>query len=295
VRNLCLLLVLFSFLSNALRAEEIEMKDGTKVTGRLTSIESNIFHIKTAYGEIQVPRSDVVAIRFPENGPKTETKNGDNAAVAPVDESLDGTTYSNRTAHFEAKVPTGWVLAPELRQQAKDIVGGLKSEDQAHFFMVTPEKYAGSIKTYELLAETQIQTNFQEFEKVSEAPAKLDGRDGVRVVFKAKKGTMAFKFLVYILPYDGLMVRLSFFTLEPLFDDALPVFEKIAQSYHSTSDKPIAQRAVPSTPGHWIQIISQGSRSASTLRPLCLWSCFRADSAFAPTSDFCLLTRPSAL
>jgi PsbP-like protein len=238
MRRISCLLIVLLISSSLVHPEEIELKDGSKISGKLTAVEGNVFRVKTAYGEIQVPRSEVVQIRFPENAAKTESGNGDSkTSESQVDESLDGTTYSNRTAHFQVNVPHGWALAPEMRQ--KEIVAALKSDDQAQFFMVTPEKYAGSLKTYQLLAETQIQNNFQEFEKLSEAPAKLDDRNGMRIIFKAKKGTMAFKFLVYILPYDGLMVRLSFFTLEPLYNDAEPVFEKIAQSYHSTSDKPV--------------------------------------------------------
>jgi hypothetical protein len=43
------------------------------------------------------------------------------------------------------------------------------------------------------------------------------------------------KFVVDILPYDGRTARLTFTTLEPLFNDGLPIFNKIATSYHSTS------------------------------------------------------------
>lgn len=241
VTSLLLAVLLFSY--PLARAEEIELKDGSKISGKLTAVEGNVFRVKTAYGEIQVPRSEVVLIRFQENGSKSESGSREpKADASSVDESLDGTTYSNRTAHFQVNMPPGWSLAPELRQ-GKEIVAALKSDDQAHCFMVTSEKYTGSLKTYELLAETHVQSNFQDFEKISEAPTKLDDRDGTRVVFKAKKGAMVFKFLVYILPYDGLMVRLSFFTLEPLFNDAEPVFEKIAKSYHSTANKPVAKRA----------------------------------------------------
>lgn len=248
MRKLCLVLFFFS-ISSLLLAEEIELKDGSKVTGKLTSIDGNVFHVKTAYGEIQVPRSDVVAIRFPENGANSAKSSGDTPTVAPVDEKLDGTTYSNRTAHFQASLPMGWTIAPELRS-TKDIVAALKSEDQALFFLVTTEKYAGGLKTYEILVENQVQSKFQEFEKVSETTAKLDDRIGTRIVFKAKNGTTAFTFLVYILPYNDSMIRLSFFTLPPLFDDAVPIFEKIAHSYHSTSDKPIAQLVIPSVSRH---------------------------------------------
>jgi len=247
VRLLTLLLLGCSFLSS----EEIELKDGSKITGKLTAVEGNVFRVKTAYGEIQVPRSDVVQIRFPENGAQADG-NGDapKPSVSPIDESLDGTTYSNRTAHFQISVPPGWVIASELRQQNKDIIAGLKSEDQAQFLVVTPEKYSGSLKTYELLVETQTQGNVQDFEKISEAAATLDDRNGLRVVFKAKKGTMPLKFMVYILQYEGRMVRLTFFTLEQLYGDAEPVFEKIAKSYRSTADKPVAHLNLPIAFGH---------------------------------------------
>jgi hypothetical protein len=121
------------------------------------------------------------------------------------------------------------------------------SADQAHFFMVTPEIYAGSLTTYRVLAESQFQSKFQEYQRLSESETKLDGRGGLRLVFKGKTADTKthLEFLVYILPYEGRMVRLSFFTLEPLFDDAVPVFEKIAASYHSTSDKPVANLTIP--------------------------------------------------
>ncbi len=225
-----------------LHAEEIEFTDGSKVTGRVTAVDGNTFHIKTAYGEIQVQRSKIVAIHFPENSASQAKPGGETSAdVGSVDESLDGVLYSNRSAHFQVTVPPGWVIAPKLRT-TKDIVAALESADQAHFFMVTPEQYAGDLNTYRVLAETQFQSKFQEYQKISESDVKVDGRTALRLVWKGKppNTNTTLKFLVYILPYENRMVRLSLFTLEPLFDDAVPVFEKIAASYHSTSDKPVA-------------------------------------------------------
>ena len=48
------------------RAEEIQLKDGTKVTGKLVSINGDSFQVKTAYGDIQVPRAQILSIEFPE-------------------------------------------------------------------------------------------------------------------------------------------------------------------------------------------------------------------------------------
>lgn len=250
MRKLCLVFAFFVLSTSQFLAEELELKDGSKVTGKLTSIEGNIFHVKTAYGEIQVPRSEVVAIRFPENAPKSDNGSGnDSGASTPIDEKLDGTTYFNRTNHFQASVPATWILAPELRK-AKGVVASLKSSDQSRFFMVTQETFSGSLKTYQVLVETQLQATFQDIQKVSETSTKLDGHVGVRLAFKAKKDNTPLEYLIYILPYDNSMVRLSFFTLQPLFDEAMPEFEKIAQSYHSTVDKPVAHLAVPANPGN---------------------------------------------
>ena len=56
-----------------LRAEEIQLRDGTKITGKLTGITNDTFQVKTAYGDIQVPRAQVLSINFPENQPKKES------------------------------------------------------------------------------------------------------------------------------------------------------------------------------------------------------------------------------
>lgn len=236
------LIFFFLTFSCLFSAEEIQLKDGSKISGTLTGIDVNALHVKTSYGDIQIPRSQVVQISFSDSDAQ---KSADSTGELPqVEESLVGATYSNRTGHFQLSVPAGWATAPELRK-SKDIIAALKSMDQALFLFVTPEHYSGSIQTYQVLAETQIQSNFQDYEKLSESAAKLDGRPAMRFTFKAKKGAMVLQFLVYIVSYDGTMVRLSFGTLQPLFNDAVPVFEKMAQSYHSTVDKPVAKLGLP--------------------------------------------------
>jgi len=226
----CLFLFLIVLGVAHLFAEEIALKDGTKVTGKLTAINGDTFLITTAYGEIKVPRSEIVSISFAASQPKSAEND---EAAAAVEESLVGATYTNRSAKFQTTIPAGWKLAPEMRK-TKDIVAALKSPDETLFFLVTPESFAGTLATYKVLAETQYKTKFSDYAKLSEADATLDGRGGIRMVFEGKPDKATpMKCLVYILPYDGKMVRLSFLTLEPLFNDAVPVFEQIAMSYKS--------------------------------------------------------------
>lgn len=227
----CLVILAVLMAAAPLHAEEILLKDGTKVTGRLTGVSGDTFQVKTAYGDINVPRSEVVSITFPENAAKSAGKGDD--SLPTVDEDLKGETYTNRSAGFQVTVPSGWKVAPELR--SKDVIAALESQDETLFFMVTPEKFLGTLATYKVLTETQFKNNFDDYENTGETEAQLDGRKGVKLVFhgKSKVNQSDLKFLVYILPYDGRVVRLSFFTLAPLFTDGVPVFEKIVASYHS--------------------------------------------------------------
>lgn len=219
-----------SLLSLAVNAEDIQLKDGTKISGKVIGINGDTFQVKTAYGDIKVPRSEVVTITFPENQPKQDVGLG----APPIDESLDGTSYINHAANFAATVPKGWAVAPELRK-TKDIVAALKSPDQALFFMVTTEQFAGNLATYQVLVETQVRTRFKEYQRVTQSDASIDGKNGTRLILQATSPDLStpFKFIVYLVPYDDHIIRLTFFTLEPLFSDAVPTFEKIAASYHT--------------------------------------------------------------
>lgn len=217
-------------LATTLKSEEIKLKNGTQVTGTIVAVEGDLFRVKTDYGEMQIPRSDLVSISFPDG----KSSSGTSAKThAPVDEALTGTSYTNRTAGFGVQVPAGWLLAPELREKQPDIVAALKAPDQSQFFVVTPETFAGNLATYEVFCETQYQSKFENYKRAEKSDVQLDGKSGIRLVFEGTPtGThINLEFLVYIIQHEDRMVRLSFWTLEPLFQDSLPVFEKIASSY----------------------------------------------------------------
>lgn len=210
-------------------AEEIQLKDGTKITGTITGVTADKFQVKTAYGDIQIPRTDIVTISFPGNAPKDATPE-----VPAIDQSLEGHKYTNRTEGFQITVPDNWVMAPEMLSH--DIHGALKSRDETLFFFYTPEKFDGTINTYLVVAESALQGKFKDFEKLSQTEVTLDGQKVTRVVWHGKNATAhdtPIKALVYVIPYEGKMVRLSFLTLEQLFNDALPSFEKMAATFHA--------------------------------------------------------------
>lgn len=230
MRKLTLLVLALFLAAGFLAAEEIHLKDGTKISGKVIGVKGEMFQIRTSYGEIQVPRADIVEIRFPENQPKKEE-----VKVAPIDESLEKNLYINRTEGFRLEVPDGWVSRLERFRtpDSADVVAALTSPDMTLIMLVTPEKYDGSLSSYRGLSELQYQTSFDGYEKVSESEIQLDGKAGIRLVWrgKHKENGAPIQSLVIILPYEGKMLRLSFLTVEPLFQEALPMVEKMVRSY----------------------------------------------------------------
>lgn len=216
-------------------AEDIVLKDGTKITGQITGVAAEKFVVKTAFGEIQVPKTEIVSISFPENKPKEAPFSTTSKPAVMIEESIQGKTYTNQTEQFQVTIPDGWTTWPEM--VGGDIHGAIKSPDETLFMFYTPEKFAGNISTYVVLAETQLKTKFKDFEELSRSDVTLDGKPAIRIVWHGKNTTAhdtPFKALFYVVPGTGAMNRLSFLTIEDLFEPALPTFEKIAASYKST-------------------------------------------------------------
>jgi len=83
---------------------------------------------------------------------------------------------------------------------------------------------------------------------MSELQIQLDGKNGIRITWRGKTAAnnAPMKSLVFIVPYENRMVGLTFLTLEPLFDNGVPIFEKIASFYQTASTQnQIASETLP--------------------------------------------------
>jgi len=216
-------------------AEEIQLKDGTKITGKLIGVNGDTLQIKTAYGDINVPRKDIVSITFPENQPK-KADAATAGVVRPVDEMLNAGAYVNHSGNFTLQIPKEWKLTPDLLQQNSSLIAAMASSDETQILLVTPETFTGTLDTYRVLVENSLKEGFSDYQQVEQNDLTLDGHKALRMVSTGiKKGTQTpFKFLVYLIALDGKVERLTFLTLVPFYNDAEPTFEKIAASYHST-------------------------------------------------------------
>ena len=234
------ILALFLAMSLPAAAEEIVLKDGTKIVGRMTALTPDKIEVSTAYGNMQLKRSDIVTISFPENNSGSSTSasastTAPKAAAINVDEALHGTQYINRTGKFTLTLPAEWVIDPELPHSGSSIAG-LSSRDKMRFLMVSQEEYTGSLDSYEQLNQLQARRFLGNFEELSQTSVAIDGKNALMVSYRGtlQKNNLPVEFLIAIIPSGTSFTKVTAWCVEPLFHETQPTFEKILNSYRST-------------------------------------------------------------
>jgi hypothetical protein len=71
-------------LPDALRADELKLKDGSKISGTIVGFEDNSFKVKTAYGYAVVQRDLVTSISIADAAPHAAAEKKPAAAAAPA-------------------------------------------------------------------------------------------------------------------------------------------------------------------------------------------------------------------
>jgi hypothetical protein len=98
------------------RADELKLKDGTKITGTIVGFEENSFKVKTSYGFAEVQKSQVVSITITDPAKKAEAKEkaaaeGDTTTAKPAakdraDASSSETAEANSKTKDSANAPS---------------------------------------------------------------------------------------------------------------------------------------------------------------------------------------------
>lgn len=247
MRKATWLAVLLALVSAA-AAEEILLKDGTKVVGRMVAIKGDKIEVETRFGKMMVRRDEVQSITFPENNQRPAPAPEPKASVPQVEEELDGTHYVNRTGRFTLTVPIEWKINPDLR--SGDIVAGLTSRNGIHFVAVAQETVSATLDGYKGVVDLQLRTNLLNFAKVSESATTIDGQPAVLLSYKGtteEAGKLPIHFLTAIIAYDDLFVRITAWCIEPLFGESQRTFEAILNSYRRLPDQK-AQAISPKRP-----------------------------------------------
>jgi len=231
-------------------AEEISLRDGTKIVGHMTAITPDKIEVETSYGKIQLKRSDILSISFPENGTPTGSASQPAAIkteVPNIDEALNGIQYINRTAKFALTVPPDWIIATDLHR-TPETLAALSSRDKMRYLIVMQEEYPGSLESYKELTLLNARRTLGSFEDLAESPATIDGKPGLLLFYRGtlqKGSNLPVEFLSAIIPSGKTYTKVSVWCVEPLFHDMQPTFEKILNSYRSTGGQTTAATSKP--------------------------------------------------
>jgi hypothetical protein len=236
MRRVFSILLLFLVASLPAVAEEISLKDGTKIVGHMTAVTPDKVEVDTGYGRLQLKRSDIITISFPEN--VASNPSGPIAAatdIPKVDESLQGVSYFNRTGKFSLNVPQEWVIDPDIRR-APSTLTALSSRDKMRFLLVVREDYPGSLESYKELTVLMARKNLANYEELAQSNVTIDGKAALFIFYRGTPQAAGFPiaFLSAIIPSGNSYTKVTAWCVEPLFHDMQPIFEKMLQSYRST-------------------------------------------------------------
>lgn len=219
-------------------AEEFVLKDGTKILGKMVRIKGDSIEIETLYGKIKVSRGDILRIEFPQNQPKPAEEAALQTEPTPVDHSLEGTVYVNRTGGFTLTVPEGWRIEESLREENPAVIAALVSGEGnlVRLFLVVQEKFPASLEAYLEVVEHTWRSEMPHYEKLNESRRTINGREALVVEFRSipeEKPRIPLRFLVVMLEDRGLITRITAWCIEPIFESARGEFEPMLFSYRN--------------------------------------------------------------
>lgn len=220
-----------------IRAEEINLKDGTKIVGHMTGMTADKIEVETSYGKVQLNRKEIVSINFPENSPPKVT--GGDLDLPKIDETLNGAQYVNRTGKFSLTLPPDWVIREDLRHSPLTLAA-LGSKDKSRFAIVVREEYPGSLDSYKEMVMLNARTTLSSLERLAESNATIDGKPAMLVYYRGtlKPGTLPAEYLAVIVASGHSYTRITVWCVEPLFRDMQASFESIVNSYRDSGSGP---------------------------------------------------------
>lgn len=228
--------------------EEIELKNGSKLVGKVVSLSGDIFEIQLSGSKIQVARSEIASIKFPGNqsAPSSTTVP---SPAAEVKQSLLGTTYTNLTGNFTLTIPDGWRTNDALAMKSPGTVGALSSVDGNSNILIQWVKQSSDPAQLAQLVDSMFKASFEGYQKLDQHPVTIDGRTGQVLTFRAvmaigkvseKAGTdsaadttlkIPAKYMLNLIKADQGVMDIMCVSPETVFDKMQPLFQQISASF----------------------------------------------------------------
>lgn len=236
------------------KAEEVSLKDGTKIVGKIVAIVGDTFTVQTSFSKMDIPRGQILSIVFAENSPNAESTLPATVAVPrTIDQSISGSVYTNGAGHFTLNVPDGWKLNDALAMKIPGAVGAVTASDPHEMILMQMVPETSKATEEMQILKSTFKASFQGYEELRESSVTIDGTDGDSLSFRAiipvgnvrsQAGTdepadttvkTPIKYLVVVLPEQSRTILLMCAAPEAIYDQFESTFQRIVSSFHSTA------------------------------------------------------------
>ena len=184
------------------RAEDIFLKDGTKIVGKIVGFEKDAFRVETSFGIAIIYKDRVERIVFAPTAPspaagaaKTEPSPSSPARESraerpsgPPVETVTGTQYTNQTYGFRIFKPPTWRSYPQLVRPQTPLVAALGTPDESTLLLIGREPYNGTLDDYARGAERSLRQFYEDYRPQGERPTEVAGIAAIERNFTARDG-----------------------------------------------------------------------------------------------------------
>lgn len=156
----------------------------------------------------------------------------DEPLPAKLDEHVDGTTYVNDSFHFAMFKPPGWKLYEEVPKETGSALMAIGAEDEQTLLFVDRQVWSGTPDFKNDSAETKLRSTYQEYHKLLESPAQLDGRPAIRRVFRGVIDGVEWHGLSVHVARGNAVFGIIGLTSAETYQFQQALFNKIINSFH---------------------------------------------------------------
>jgi hypothetical protein len=202
--------------ATAASADELKLKDGTKITGKIVGFEGESFKVETSYGFALVRRDKVVSIRIDDEAKaetaKSEPAKSANAPAEPsrpapgsgtvtanaapaarpaepvIRESVEGTAYVNHTFGFRMYKPPSWRVIEGARRLLPSAIVAMGTNDETTLLVLGQGRLTGSLDSHAAATDRQLRQVYENLRVLSDQRAVIGGVPAIERRFRGTVG-----------------------------------------------------------------------------------------------------------
>ncbi len=259
------------------KAEEITLKNGQKIVGKIVGYENDMFRVETDYGFALIKKDNIVTVNFGSTGKgEGKAEQGDRKAShapavaaspatavpaakesretvkpAPVSQPLDqplpaqlqehmeGNQYVNDTFHFALYKPSDWKIYEGVSRETRSAVVAFGTQDEQTVLFVDRQIWSGTPVLDADRADARLRATYQQYQKISESSVEVDHHPALRRVFRGVLDGAEWHGVSVHLAQGNMVFGIIGLTSAETFEFQQALFNKIISTFHFLESKPV--------------------------------------------------------